>query len=171
MVSKTKRIHNSFWRDFPSIAKQMPSKVLFVGRKTRRPFGHLRAKIVIVDTVQSYARLLLCLIENRVPCKIGIRIPKPARMLAIHAWLLCKHCECVIVVLERPVSPWFTYNLTVSNSASVVSLFRAKYCCHLAQYCVHRVWNINCRTTPYTTYELPSIICSHAQNTAPVSQK
>ena len=123
-----------------------------------------------IDTVQSYARLLLCLIENRVPCKIGIRIPKPARMLAIHAWLLCKHCECVIVVLE-PVSPWFTYNRTVSNSASVVPVFRAKYCCHLAQYCVHRVWNINCRTIPYTTYELPSIICSHAQNTARVSQK
>ena len=68
-------------------------------------------------------------------------------MLAIHAWLLCKHCECVIVVLE-PVSSWFTYNLTVSNSASVVPVFRAKYCCHLAQYCVHRVWNIKLPHNP-----------------------
>ena len=41
---KYKRIHNSFWRNFPERAaeraKQMPSKVLFVGKKTRRPFGH-----------------------------------------------------------------------------------------------------------------------------------
>ena len=41
---KYKRIHNSFWRNFPERAaeraKQIPSKVLFVGKKTRRPFGH-----------------------------------------------------------------------------------------------------------------------------------
>ena len=50
-----------------------------------------------IDTLQSYARLLLCLIENRVPCKIGIRIPKPARMLAIQAWLLLQAlCYCCI---------------------------------------------------------------------------
>ena len=37
MILNTKRIHNSFWRNFPARAKQMPSKVLFVDRKKRRP--------------------------------------------------------------------------------------------------------------------------------------
>ena len=32
----TKRIHNSFRRNFFARAKQMPSKVLFVGKKKRR---------------------------------------------------------------------------------------------------------------------------------------
>ena len=35
MVLNTERIHNSFWRNFPAKAKRMPSKVLFVGKKTR----------------------------------------------------------------------------------------------------------------------------------------
>ena len=41
MTLNTKRIHNSFWRNFSAKAKQMPSKVLFVGKKKRppRPFG------------------------------------------------------------------------------------------------------------------------------------
>ena len=34
-ISNTKRIYNSFWGNLPTIAKQMPSKVLFVGKKTR----------------------------------------------------------------------------------------------------------------------------------------
>ena len=54
MILDTKRIYNSFRRNFPAIAKQMPSKVLFVGKKTRRPFGHLRAKIVIVGSSKNY---------------------------------------------------------------------------------------------------------------------
>ena len=33
MVLNTKGIHNSFWRNFLAKAKQMPSKVLFVGKK------------------------------------------------------------------------------------------------------------------------------------------
>ena len=37
MILNTKRIHNSFWRNFPARAKQMPSKVLFVDKKKRRP--------------------------------------------------------------------------------------------------------------------------------------
>ena len=51
MILNTKRIHNSFWRNFPARAKQMPSKVLLVGKKKRRPrpFDRsLRARIVIV---------------------------------------------------------------------------------------------------------------------------
>ena len=42
IISNTNRIHNSFWRNFPARAKQTPSKVLFVGKKKRRPrpFGH-----------------------------------------------------------------------------------------------------------------------------------
>ena len=35
-------------KNFPARAKQMPSKVLFVNKKTRQPFDHLRAEIVIV---------------------------------------------------------------------------------------------------------------------------
>ena len=47
MILNTKRIHNSFWRNFPARAKQMPSKVLFVGKKKRRPrpFGHWAPKL------------------------------------------------------------------------------------------------------------------------------
>ena len=49
MILNTKRIYNSFWRNFPATAKQMPSKVLIVGKKKPRPRppGHY-AKIVIV---------------------------------------------------------------------------------------------------------------------------
>ena len=41
----------------------MPSKVLFVGKKTRRPFGHLGAKIVIVGSKSHHfcAQLSHCL--------------------------------------------------------------------------------------------------------------
>ena len=49
-VSNKRRIHNSFRRNFPIIAKQMPSKVLFVGKKTRRLFGNLGLKILIVGS-------------------------------------------------------------------------------------------------------------------------
>ena len=37
MILNTKRIHNSFWGNFPARAKQMPSKVLIVNKKKRRP--------------------------------------------------------------------------------------------------------------------------------------
>ena len=50
MVLSTKRIHNSFWRKFPTIAKKKCLSVLLDHKKTRRPFGHLRAKIVIVGS-------------------------------------------------------------------------------------------------------------------------
>ena len=33
MILNTKRIHNSFWGNFPARAKQMPSKVLFARKK------------------------------------------------------------------------------------------------------------------------------------------
>ena len=33
--------------NFPGRAKQMPSKVLFVGKKTRRPFGHCVRKLSV----------------------------------------------------------------------------------------------------------------------------
>ena len=47
MILNTKRIHNSFWGNFPARAKQMPSKVLFAGKKERRqrPFGHCAPKL------------------------------------------------------------------------------------------------------------------------------
>ena len=31
-------VHDCFWKNFPTRAKQMPSKVLFVGKKKRRPY-------------------------------------------------------------------------------------------------------------------------------------
>ena len=42
MVFNRKRINNSFLKNVPARAKQMPSKVLFVGKKKLRPqpFGH-----------------------------------------------------------------------------------------------------------------------------------
>ena len=45
MILNTKRIHNSFWRNFPARAKQMPSKILFVSKKH---WPNLCTKIVIV---------------------------------------------------------------------------------------------------------------------------
>ena len=47
MILNTKIIHNSFWRNFPARAKQMPLKVLFVWKKKRRPrpFGHCAPKL------------------------------------------------------------------------------------------------------------------------------
>ena len=53
MILNTKRIHNSFWRNFPARAKQMPSKVLIVGKKKRRqrPPGHYAPKLKSLATV------------------------------------------------------------------------------------------------------------------------
>ena len=55
MILNTKRIYNSFRRNFPAIAKQMPSKVLFVGKKTRRsrPFGHCAPGLQSLATVNE----------------------------------------------------------------------------------------------------------------------
>ena len=55
MILNTKRIFNSFRRNFPAIAKQMPSKVLFVGKKTRRsqPFGHCAPELQSLATVNE----------------------------------------------------------------------------------------------------------------------
>ena len=51
MILNTKIIHNPFWRKFSARAEQMPSKVLFVGKKKTRPRAVrlLGAKIVIVE--------------------------------------------------------------------------------------------------------------------------
>ena len=66
MILNTRRIHNSFWRNFHAIAKQMPSKVLFVGKKNRRPrtaavVRSLRAKIVIFTTVNELKIIIFVL--------------------------------------------------------------------------------------------------------------
>ena len=55
MVLNKKRIKNSFWRNFPARAKQMPSKVLFVSNKKRRPrpFGHRASKLWTLTTVNE----------------------------------------------------------------------------------------------------------------------
>ena len=53
MILNTKRIYHSFRRNFPAIAKHMPSKVSFVGKKTRRsrPFGHCAPELQSLATV------------------------------------------------------------------------------------------------------------------------
>ena len=55
MILNTKRIFNSFRRNFPAIAKQMPSKVLLVGKKTPRPrlFGHCAPELQSLATVNE----------------------------------------------------------------------------------------------------------------------
>ena len=63
MILNTKRIHNSFWRNFPARAKQMPSKVLFVGKKKRRPrpFGHYAPKLQSLATVFEWKIIIFVL--------------------------------------------------------------------------------------------------------------
>ena len=46
MILNTKRIHNSFWMNFPARAKQMPSKILFVGEK-RSALVNIRRKALL----------------------------------------------------------------------------------------------------------------------------
>ena len=55
MILNTKRIHNSFWRNFPARATQTPLKVLFVAKKKRRPrlFGHRAPKLLSLATVNE----------------------------------------------------------------------------------------------------------------------
>ena len=48
MVSNKERIDNSFWRNDSATAKQIPSNVLFNGKKMWQLFGQMRAKFVIV---------------------------------------------------------------------------------------------------------------------------
>ena len=48
MILNTKKFTTPFSGNFPARAKQMPSKVLFVGKKKRRrlrPFGHCAPKL------------------------------------------------------------------------------------------------------------------------------
>ena len=44
LILNTKRVHNSFWRNFPARSEQTPSKVLFVqGSKLKKSSGRLLA--------------------------------------------------------------------------------------------------------------------------------
>ena len=63
MILNTKRIHNSLWRNFPARAKQMPSKVLFVGKKKRRrrPLGHCAPKLWSLATVNELKIIIFVL--------------------------------------------------------------------------------------------------------------
>ena len=63
MILNTKRIHNSFWRNFPARATQIPSKVLFVGKKKRRPrpFGHYAPKLQSLATVFEWKTIIFVL--------------------------------------------------------------------------------------------------------------
>ena len=54
VISNTKRIRNPFWRNLPTVSKQMPSKVLFVGKKTKK---NVKRKNVKRDAWRSFGRL------------------------------------------------------------------------------------------------------------------
>ena len=63
MILNTKRIHNSFWGNFPARAKQTPSKVLFVAKKKRRPrpFGNRATKLYSLATVSELKMIIFLL--------------------------------------------------------------------------------------------------------------
>ena len=56
MILNRKRIPNSFCRNFPARAKQMPSKVLIVGKKKRRP---LRSSVNLTTSHLHFGEWLL----------------------------------------------------------------------------------------------------------------
>ena len=58
MILNTKRVQNSFWRNFPARAKQTPSQVLFVAKKKQRPrpFGHRAPKLESLPTVNELVK-------------------------------------------------------------------------------------------------------------------
>ena len=63
MILNKKTIHKSFWRNFPARAKQMLSKVLFVGKKKRRPrpFGHCAPKLWSLATENELKLIIFAL--------------------------------------------------------------------------------------------------------------
>ena len=63
MILNTKRIHDSFWRNFPARAKQTPSKVLFLAKKKRLPrqFGHCAPKLQSLATVNELKIIIFVL--------------------------------------------------------------------------------------------------------------
>ena len=63
MVSNTERYHK-FLNNLPARAKQMPSKILFVGEKTWQPFGYLRPKIVIVGSNIHELQIIIPVLNN-----------------------------------------------------------------------------------------------------------
>ena len=60
MILNSKRIQNSLWRNVPARAKEMPSKVLFVGAKKRRPrpFRHCTPKLPSLATARELKIIL-----------------------------------------------------------------------------------------------------------------
>ena len=67
MILNTKRIHNSFWRNFPARAKQTPSKVLFVAKKKRRPRPYGKYPLLATSTsvINSYLGIYLKTKQNK----------------------------------------------------------------------------------------------------------
>ena len=63
MILNTKKIHNSFWRNFPARTKQTPWKVLFVAKKKRRlrPFGHRAPKLYSSATINELKIIIFML--------------------------------------------------------------------------------------------------------------
>lgn len=65
MVFNTKRIYDSLLRNFPGGAKQMRSKVLFVGKKMWQPSGHCARQnwneVRSLDTVNESKIIILVL--------------------------------------------------------------------------------------------------------------
>ena len=61
MILNTKRIHNSFWGNFPAKAKQMPSKSFICGQEkaTTAAVRSLRAKIVSLQATVNVLKIII----------------------------------------------------------------------------------------------------------------
>ena len=82
MVLNTKRIHNSFWRNFLERAKRMPSKVLFVGKKRdgrsiiarqncNEIVGNSKNELKIIILVLNYLTILLEYTKTIIHLSVG----------------------------------------------------------------------------------------------------
>ena len=85
---KKPRIHNSFWRNFPTIAKQMPSKVLFVSKKTRQP------PLATSNSVNCHWNIVDCFADNR--------RTKDTRNIK-----LCSLKACCVTLFSNSISHYF----------------------------------------------------------------
>ena len=59
MILNTKRIHNSFRRNFPARAKQMPSFICRQEKATTAAVRSLRAKMIIVGNSKWVKKIII----------------------------------------------------------------------------------------------------------------
>ena len=84
MILKIKRIHHFFWGNFPARAKQMPSKVLFVGNAAVRS---LRAKILADNSKNHHPIETLFLLPTNKTFE-GICLARAGKFLQKELWFI-----------------------------------------------------------------------------------